>query len=207
MRPLFVITLLAAMAVSGCMTTTAQEPSLANTTSISALDLYSSEQTVTLHSKIELTQYGTKSFNEWTKIDAGYYGAFAYSLGSGRGHYGATTGHNTLKSAREYALDNCMAYLEAGPACKVIAVLTPKGFVDRNKMTLSKNITKEFRRLRTAKRYHAIATNDAGYADWATDQDTQAHANTEAMRICNLRVKRQTPRFHKIKPCHLIPEH
>jgi len=206
MKSLFFITTIAAINISGCTMESLQEPNPTKTVPVGALDIYNLEHKVTLYSKVEFGRGAAIAFNDFRKSDKGYFGAFAYSSGSRDYSYGEATGHNTLKTAREYALDNCAVHLKGGPACKVIAVLTPMGFVDRHKMTLSKNITKDLHNLRNARKYIAIATNDAGYADWVAGYDTQESANSEALRLCDLRVKTQTPRHQKAYPCYLIPK-
>ncbi len=207
MKPLFVITTLAAMAVSGCMTAPVQGTSAQKPVSESELDLYSLEHQVTHYSKVEFGKNAAKAFHEFRKSDKGYFGAFAYSSGPrGAFSYSATDGHGTLRTAREYALKNCSTYLVAGPACKIIAVLTPKGYVERHKATLSKSSTKALRNLRSADKYNAIATNDAGYVDWVAGYSSQESANKEAMRRCSLRVKTRTQRIQKTYPCYLVPK-
>lgn len=202
MKTLFAIAAIATISIAGCTTVPVQDAKSAHS---DRLDLYGTGQQVTRLSKVDLQPLAAKGFAKFKASKAGYYGAFAYSYGEAGLAYGAATGHNTLKTAREYALDNCTATLEGGPACKIIAILTPKGFVNKNKMTLSQNVTNDLNRLRSTAKYNAIASNNAGYTEWVNGHATQKAADKEALRLCTLLVETRTPRYQKTYPCYLIP--
>lgn len=207
MKPLYVITTLAAMAVSGCMTTPEQGTSPTNIAHETALDLYSYDFQVTLVSNVKLPKHITEKFSEFRKGGRGYFGAFAYSAGSGHGARSVmSSGANTLKAAREQTLYICNRDFRRGPPCKIIAILTPKGYVAKPKMTLSRNITNILPSLRRGRKHSAIATSDLAFIDKVVGYDTQKNADAEALRLCTLRMKRRTPTHQKPYPCYLIPK-
>jgi hypothetical protein len=194
----------AAISISGCTVDSTQEKA----TSDGPLDLYGSEHEITLHSETKPQGKAAGAFQRFKKggkEGKGYYGAFAYSLGGGA--YGGYTGYNSLKTARESALAGCSIYRKKGEsACKIIAVLVPKGYVNKQGMTLSKNATKALRDLKNNDKYRAIATNDAGYFDHGWKYETQELANRNILEGCNLHAKVTTPRHEKLYPCYLISE-
>lgn len=191
----------AAINISACTVDSTQEKTISD----GPLDLYDSEHKVTLYSKTKPQRKAAGAFNRFKKGDKGYFGAFAYSLGGGA--YSGVDGYNSLKTATEGALASCSIYNKKGDTpCKIIAVLTPRGYVDKQKITLSKNATKDFRDQKGKGKYRAFATNDAGYYSFVWEYETQDLANRSALQNCSIRVKTKTPRHQKIYKCHLIPE-
>lgn len=200
------IVIFAAISISGCTVNSTQE----NVISKGPLDLYGSEHKITLHSETKPQGKATGAFERFKKggkTGKGYYGAFAYSLHSGGGAYGYQTGTNAIKIARERALAGCSIYRKKGDApCKIIAVLIPKGYVSKQKITLSKDATKALHDLKNEDKYRAFATNDAGYYSRVRKRETQELANRNVLENCNLNVKAKTRRHQKLYPCYLIPE-
>jgi len=199
------IIIFAAISISGCTVDSLQEKTIPK----SALDLYGSEHKVTLYSKTNPQGKAASAFNNFKKggrEGKGYYGAFAYSVGSGRA-YGAHTGYNTLKIARESALAGCSSYRKKGGApCEIIATLTPRGYVNKQKMTFSKNATNALRKQENQTKYRAFAINDAGYFYRGSEYETQKYANLDVLEGCNLHAKSKTPRHQKLYPCYLVSE-
>ncbi len=195
-----------AISISGCTVDSTQE----KPTSEGPLDLYGTQHKIILESKTKpqgKAANGFKEFKKGGKSGHGYYGAFAYSINPRKSSvYGSHTGYNSLKTAREGALAGCKSYLKKGEApCKIIAVMVPKGYVNKQKITLSKSVTKLLRDQKNKGEYRAFATNDGDYARvW--NRETQELANQEALENCNTRAKRETPRHQKLYPCRLIPE-
>lgn len=201
MKFLFVLTTIAAVTVSGCMTAPVQQSNPS-----SALDLYSLEHQVTLISEVNFPKRIAKGFSEFKQDPKSYYGAFAYSIDSKGAAFGSITGANTLQLARVEALIRCTKLLRGGPPCKIVAIMTPKGYVDKHKMTLSRNITEDLPSLRSGGKYTAVATSDAAFIDRVEGYGTQKSADSEALRLCNVRAKTRSQRHHKAYPCYLIPK-
>ena len=207
MKSKIILTAFTAIILSGCVTTVEQEGTLTKHVEIEASDLYGPNDHVTVYSKVDMNEKAQSSFKRFKQSAKGYYGAFAYSP-STSGAYAQTTGHNTLKTAREYALTFCSQHLTRGASdCEIIAILTPKGYIDKRKMTLSKNATKTLNELKSSAKYSALAANDTGYFYPVWGYESQELASSEAIRKCNEHAKSKTPKIQKYHPCRLIYEH
>lgn len=204
MKSNYILPAIIAISLSGCVTNTVQEVTHTKNVQVGPLDLYGLSENVTVYSKVDMHENALGSFKRFKHSAKGYYGAFAYSSNSS-GAYAQTTGHNTLKTAREYALNFCSQNLKSGDSdCQIIAILTPKGYSDKGRSTLSKNATTELKELKTTTRYNAFATNDAGYYYPVSGYKTQDLASSEAIRKCNVHAKSKTPKIQKYYPCYLI---
>ncbi len=207
MKSKILLTAITAIILSGCVTNTVQEVSHTKGVQMGTLELYGISDDVTVYSKVNMHKKAQGSFNRFKHSAKGYYGAFAYSSSS-TGAYAQSTGHNTLKSAREYALNYCSQHLKSGDAnCKITAILTPKGYKNNGRGTLSKTATTELKKLKTYAKYNAFATNDVGHYYPVSGHKTQEVASSEAIRNCNVHAKADTPKIQKYYPCYLVNIH
>jgi len=167
-----------------------------------SLDLYSPSGKVTVYEDVKFFKTAQKSYDSFKQSKEGYYGAFAYSY---LGAFGRTTGHNSLETAREYAIKLCKEKRNiGGPKCTVIATLSPTGFSDKGNTTLSMLGTKTLAELKHLDGHKAFATNDAGYYYSSWEFKTLKAATTDAISKCNENAKKNTPKFQKLYPCKII---
>lgn len=173
---------------------------IAGSLSAETLRLFSTDHSLRLHSKEKLRPKAQKEFKGDFR-DKSYYAAFAYSSS---GAYGYNSGHNTLETAYQFALNTCNNNIKNGePKCKIYASIVPKGYSKGNGQTLGESTTRGYKRFIGDSGPRAFALSSSG-TWWVIGSKSINRSKSEALFHCNSRVKARTTSIQKVHKCKII---
>jgi hypothetical protein len=202
MNQKYILGAIAAISLSGCVTTTEQQVTQKITyKTFENLDLYGSSHVIHYHTENRKLAVKAEEAFKGRFRDRSYYGAFAYSPS---GLYSWESGHNTLRTAVNYALKSCQNFVRPGEAkCVIFATMVPKRYTDKNATTLSKGSTETYRKFQKGIGFRAIAVNDSGTTRSRT-RDTLELAKQVALFDCNAKAKSYAKSYLKIHKCRIL---
>lgn len=198
----YILAITAALGLSACVETTGQQVTKKPTyKTFEKLDLYGSSYVIRYHTENrKLSKNSEKAFRGKFR-DKSYYGAFTYSASD---VYGWGSGHNTLKTAIEYALKGCQTIVRPGEAgCKLYATMVPKGYTKKSATTLSKASTETYHNFQNNTGFRAIAINDSGITR-LRKRNTLARAKDDALFDCNASANSHTRSIQKVRKCRIL---
>lgn len=202
MNQKYILGAIAAISLSGCVTTTEQQVTQKITyKTFEKLDLYGSSHVIRYHTENRKLGVKAENYFKGSFRDKSYYGAFAYSPSS---PFSGESGHNTLRTAVDYALKGCQNLVRPGEAkCVIFATMVPKRYTDKNATTLSKGSTENYRKFQKGTGFRAIAVNDSGTTRSRT-RDTLEIAKQIALFDCNAGAKSYAKSYQKIHKCRIL---
>ena len=164
------------------------------------LKLYGDKHIVRLHSHEKLNKNASRAFRGDFRKKS-YYAAFAFSPS---GPFSWENGHNTLRTAIEYAMSLCQERVRPGEMkCILYSTIVPKGYSEGKGLTLSRNGTRFYKSFLKKSGPGAIAINDAGTVRERFG-DSLKQAKATALFDCNAAAKQYATSSLKVYKCRII---